>query len=240
VFIELSGQPDYSNVQSHSVVIISVIVSLLGGTIFHNNLFTMISPTSLIRLQHVFNLIGRRIVPCYFFSHNHTEMLKWQFNACRQTSLICTYFLDQLADNINTQEGTVIAQAQSWDGMFKDLYHEEYNHAWSYLEVKNSNKSYPSMFVDVARVTFPCVFACNVVNQPDVVYQQYICLAKENIDLRGNEIGFVCTNQVQMDWKTMLTEKEFYTGKTGTEICKDIEKLLNAYSIDLRNFNLNM
>lgn len=130
-----------------------------------------ISKRSQLELQHIFNLIGRRIVPCYFFTHNREEYLKWQFNACRQTGLICAYFLDQLAQNINRCHNTNF-NAQLYDGYFSDVYHKEYNHAWAFM---SKGDDYAKGFlVDVARVTYPNIVVWDTFNDPEQIYRSRI------------------------------------------------------------------
>lgn len=198
---------------------------------------TEISSTSLMKLQHIFNLIGRRIVPCYFFTHNRTEYLKWQFNACRQTGLICAYFLDKLATNINSCEPTNF-NVQLYDGYFTSMFDKEYNHAWAFMS--RGDEFAKGLLVDVARVTYPNLFVWNTINTPARLLEQSTTtpwdVASGGEDIRIFED---LKKRTRLDWYTMLDEKEYFTGKTGLEICKDIELLLQAYSIDFSTFDLN-
>jgi hypothetical protein len=201
------------------------------------NAFDMnhISPKSLHQLQHIFNLIGRRILPCYFFNHNPKEMFRWQFNCCRQTALVCAYFLDKLAASLNFHHGTNY-QAQAWDGNFKSVFDNPYNHAWAFLSSSVNNDPYSAgLFVDVARISYPCMVKWGVINDPDFIYTQH-----EILHPTGRSIVFMEINRVELDWKNLLTaENEFYTSKPGTQICREIEHVLDLYGYDFNNFNIN-
>ena len=53
------------------------------------------------RLNHIFKLLGARIIPVYFFNQNPKEFCKWQMNACRQTALIVAYFFNEFLKSFN-------------------------------------------------------------------------------------------------------------------------------------------
>jgi hypothetical protein len=203
-----------------------------------NDRQAIISGKSLFRLQHVFNLIGRRIVPCYFFTYNHKEFMRWQFNACRQTAIICAYFLDQLAERINERvhniHGGPAFVASAWDSHFSSVFDAPYNHAWAFMDSQESLNEQVSegLFVDVSRITYPTLVQWGV-NDPERQFNNHPMTPLQNSVVFTERGPREC-----LPWKDLLDEREYYTGKKGWEICRDIESLLNGYSMDFKTFDL--
>jgi hypothetical protein len=170
------------------------------------------------RLTHIFKLLGSRIIPAYFFSQNPMEFVKWQFNACRQTALISAYFLKKLLESNNSTH----VQVRLWDGEFKDICTSWYNHAWITGSVPGETYI---VFIDVARVsTYPIVNFSTMYDNP-----------VNNSEALKN-CGTVMLKRTPLNYDEMLTQSEYYTGKTGLEVCKDIEKMMHRYGYRLENY----
>lgn len=196
----------------------------------------IISNKSLFQLQHVFNLIGRRIVPCYFFTHNQQEFMRWQFNACRQTAIICAYFLDKLALRLNYIQARTFA-VNAWDSNFSDTFNMTYNHAWAFMDSQENNTHgnghSEGLFVDVARISYPTAVAWGINNPVDIFDKERMHPISTGINF--TEVGL----RECLPWRTLLDEKEYYTSKRGWDICGEIEYLLNAYGYDFSKFNFH-
>jgi hypothetical protein len=156
------------------------------------------------KLKDALHLLGRRIIPCYLYSVNPAEMRKWQFNACMQTAMVVAWFMKMQQEHNYELQGKI----QMFEGHFKSPAHLKigsYNHAWVYIEG-------PGMFIDVARVTNPCVVEFNTRNDPEKYFPDTMFSKKEH------------------DWLKMGTTPEYYTGKMGLEFVSEIMNLLAIYT----------
>jgi hypothetical protein len=189
-----------------------------------NSINALITDYDKHRLTTIFKLLGTRIIPTYFFSQNPKEMVKWQFNACRQTALLTAYFLKELiksSPNFN-HNSTV----RLWDGNFEDKYTPAYNHAWVTLEPDFKSRSHHyAVILDLARMSTPVIVEWETVNENPMSHSEQL-----------RDLNTYLVNRSTMDYDEMLLQNEFYTGKTGIEICKDIEKMMLFYSYDLSKF----
>lgn len=170
------------------------------------------------RLTHIFKLLGTRIIPAYFFNQNPMEFCKWQFNACRQTALLTAYFLNELLKSFKHSSVDI----RIWDGEFRDKFTPWYNHAWVTASPPNAPGQ---IFLDLARITtYPIIDWCTYLDLPEAV------------SVALSECGTKTLKMVPLDYQEMLKKPEFYTGKTGLEVCKDVEKMMLMYSYDLSEF----
>jgi len=200
------------------------------------------SEKSLYKLKHIFNLLGLRIIPAYFLIRNKPMFEGWHYNACNQTALITGYFLNTLLHspgyfNSNPFNGSLTGshfEIELYEGLFKEPYMpKEYNHAYVYAhqtedEFKNSltaEQAY-SFFIDVARISNPTVFAAgiNLASTPEAYSSNYKLLATKRLDFEA----------------MLFSQKEYYTGKTGIEICQEINQKLLKLGYDLRSFDWNV
>lgn len=156
------------------------------------------------KLKDALNLLGRRIIPCYLYGQNPKEMQKWQFNACLQTAVVVAWFMKMQQDYSPALKGTI----HMYEGEFKSPDHivsETYNHAWVFIEG-------PDLFIDVARVTNPCIIKFNSRNDPEKYFPDVLLSRQEH------------------DWVKLGGVPEFYTGKMGLEFIAEIMNLLAVHT----------
>lgn len=176
------------------------------------------TPYDVYRLTHIFKLLGTRIIPTYFFTENPKEFVKWQFNACRQTALISAYFFRKLMQSYPSDDIWVRVN----DGEFQDKFTSWYNHAWMTASRLTSTTI---AFIDVARVS----------TYPIVEFQTpYYDPSSNSAGLHSCDTR--CIKVTTLDYFEMLKQSEYYTGKPGIEVCKDIEKMMHVYNYRLEQY----
>jgi hypothetical protein len=177
--------------------------------------------TDLLRLSFIMNLLGKRIIPCYFYKKNPLEVIKWQFNACRQTAVICAQVASELLYKwgYNTDKDPDAEEnqyrVQIWDGMFMDEVMGEYNHAWVFLEHKLDPDQ--DVLIDTARVSHN-IGVKRSGNSP----AKFLC--DELSDTATVELS-----RQEMSWKEVHAGNEYYTHMNATDIYRDIRSILNLY-----------
>lgn len=190
------------------------------------------SEKSLYKLKHVFNLLGLRIIPAYFLEKNKKVFESWHYNACNQTALITGFFLDMVLhtpglNNSNPFQGSKF-KVQLFEGLFTEQnMTSHYNHAYVYVHQANKDLAVAySFFVDVARISNPTVFASgiNLSPNPEAYSSNYKLLSYKELDYKA----------------MLLNQREYYTGKLGIEICKEIDLQLRKLGFDLSNFDWNV
>lgn len=183
--------------------------------------FQVVTPEDVYRLNHIFKLLGTRIIPTYFFTQNPVEYTKWQMNACRQTAIIVSYFLNELLRSFyhSPIEITII------DGEFKDNFTSWYNHAWVVGTRTNYGAS-DQIFIDVARVSSACMvnlqfpYGCNI----------------EDVHPELQSMGTITLRKTVVNPDDWIAQDEYYTGKTGHQICAEINQMMRIYGYDLTKF----
>jgi len=156
------------------------------------------------KLNDALMLLGKRIIPCYLYEKNPVEMRKWQFNCCMQTAMTVAWFMKMQQEHDPSLRGKI----HMFEGEFKAPAHlkgDTYNHAWVFVEG-------PGLFIDVARVTNPCVVRFNSSNDPEKYYPDVLLSKKEH------------------DWVSAGATPEYYTGKIGLEFVSEIMNLLAVYT----------
>lgn len=151
--------------------------------------------TNKIQLTHSLMLLGKRIVPTFFNEYSPQRFKKWQYNACRQTAIVVAQYLSEL-DNFKDRD------IQVWEGNFFDEALGQYDHAWVYI---NDTDNESGLFVDVSRVTYPCVVRW-MDGMPSNIGEMFSLLA----DRRLGTVHEL--NRIMVDWKPILEENEYYTG----------------------------
>lgn len=194
------------------------------------------SPKSIYKLKHLFNLLGLRIIPGYFYEKNKELFQQWQYNACNQTALIVGCTLRKLIDSpgINNpflKSGFLV---QLHEGIFtEDHMPGQYNHAYVYAkEVINEDERQLQLheaycfFIDVARISNPTIFQAGY--------------GLSDLPVSYSSNYQMCSTKQLSFADMLLTQKEYYTNKYGLEIFNDIERILKKLGYDLDNFDWNM
>ena len=155
----------------------------------------------LYHFNYVLNQLSKRILPIYFYNHNKAKMCEWQNQICLQSHVIAAYYIKKH-----------FPKYFIWlcEGIFVDnVMKVQYNHSWLWIEdtEKHNDNTY---LCDIARVSAHIGLIKSKYNRPD----EYI-LDKELFHLRR-----------QHSWRDLMNDKEYYTGKTGQEIIKDIDQML--------------
>jgi hypothetical protein len=152
-------------------------------------------------INYVLNQLGKRILPQYFYEMNPRMMSTWQNQICRQAHVIACYYLYQwLGDDYHVQ---------FYESIFIDSHtNNKYDHSWCFI----TNKTDPddNYLCDIARVSEHIGFIRSRENDPS----RYIS---------DDEI---VSERKTFDWKQMIKDKEYYTGKRGLDIIEDIDKRL--------------
>jgi len=184
------------------------------------------TPQAEKRLKHLFNLLGLRIIPCYFHKKNPELYEQWQYNACNQTALITAYVLTKLLVHRGLHDsnpwGSTKFDINIYEGIFTEDYAGQYNHAFLYAK-EQTGATPMCFFIDVGRVSNPTVFKMGPCLSPfPVAYSD----AYQNHTIQ------------QLDLTAMLyNQAEYYTSKKGLEICIDIDVILRKLGFDLTNFD---
>ncbi len=192
------------------------------------------SEKSLYKLKHLFNLLGVRIIPAYFLTENKTMFENWHYNACNQTALIVGYVLHQLLSSAGLNNSNPFYNSKFVIDLYEGLFTEgdltrHYNHAYVYAyqtqdgEITLSAEDAYCFFIDVARISNPTVFQAGVGLSPSP--EAY----STNYQLQG-------FRQLEFD-QMLYSQHEYYTGKLGIDICKDVEKKLLQLGFDLTLFD---
>jgi len=196
------------------------------------------TPASLYKLKHLFNLLGLRIVPAYFYEANKELFQQWHFNACNQTALVTGYVLRRLLESPGYCGSNPFTSSTFSIELYEGIFTEEhmptqYNHAYVYArEIVDQHDHSLTLqqgycfFIDVARISNPTVFQTGLgLSSLPVAYSQ----------------NYQIVSVKQLDMLKMLVEfPEYYTKKSGFQICLEIEKTLRKLGFDLDNFNWNM
>lgn len=170
------------------------------------------------------NLLGKRIIPCYFYKKNPLEMIRWQFNACRQTAVICGQIAAELLykwgynaskDPSVEDAGTHQYNIQLWDGIFADPAQGEYNHAWVFLQHNLCPEQ--DILIDVARVTRN-IGVVQSDNEP-VRFLQDKFTGQDTEELHREPIP----------WDLVNHNSEYYTHMSAADIYRDIRAMMMMY-----------
>lgn len=156
------------------------------------------------RISFKMNLLGKRIIPCYFYENNPSLFTKWQYNSCRQTAITTNFIFQQLLRDYKVTDKYTV---ESFDGNFSDPFFGEYNHAWVYCTHESDcNKN---ILIDVARVGGNIGCIITPFNTPTMFLEDTIELNRAKLE------------------DELIFENEYYTSKPGYEVLKEILKLLN-------------
>lgn len=145
-----------------------------------------------ILLAHSLMLLGKRVVPTFFYEENTPLFKRWQYNACRQTAIVVCQYLSE------------IDEFKEWDiklyeSHFFDEAFGQYDHAYVYMS--SPVKGEQGLFVDVARVSYPCIVKW-MDRLPDNLGNMFGLLVNWRVDQ---------IDRTEIDWKEMIWEKEYYT-----------------------------
>lgn len=161
----------------------------------------------------------------------------WHYNACNQTALITGYFLNVLLHSPGYKNSNPFGDShfkiQLYEGLFEEPHmSKEYNHAYVFAhqtedEYKNpltTEQAY-CFFIDVARISNPTVFAAgiNLAITPEAYSSNYKLITTKWLDFES----------------MLFHQREYYTGKTGIEICEEINQKLLKLGYDLKSFDWN-
>ncbi len=194
------------------------------------------SEKSLYKLKHLFNLLGLRIIPGYFLEQNKNLFQQWQYNACVQTALITGWSLRKLLDNPGANNSNPfqdsVFEIEVNEGMFTEEHGGEYNHGYVFAHevvrdelLMHSEQAY-SFFIDVARISNPTVFQAGI--------------GVSDLPVRhSNNYQMHAVHKHNMN-NMLLDNNEYFTKKSGLEICVDINRILLKLGYDLEKFNWNM
>lgn len=161
-------------------------------------------------LTHVLMLIGKRVVPTYFFRERKSEYLKWQGNACRQTAMFTAEFLQ-------AQHPRAIVKL--YDGNFEDPYHGNHDHAYVFMKFNEEDTT--GVLVDVARVSYPCIV--------DFEYPEVLVTNLTSILSRLAKHTVVQTKATHVHWESMLESPEYYTHKPYWKVYKELIALTEKF-----------
>ena len=136
---------------------------------------------------------------------NLEEYNKWGGNCCRQSAIFGAYTLNEMLPDY---EWVV------WDGEMDDIVNGKnvsYNHAW--IIGKGNGKR---ILVDLARSYRERLF----IEVPSNGYP------KDHPEYKD----MVIKSRVKLDWRREIAnEREYYTGLTGDEFCKELVKVSQPY-----------
>ena len=172
-------------------------------------------------LSHTLMLIGKRVIPTYFFRARKSEYLKWQGNACRQTAMFVAEFL---------QAQYPKAVIKLYDGTFEDPYHGSREHAYVFMKLDEEDTT--GVLVDVARVSYPCIV--------NFEYPEVLVTNLTSILSRLAQHTVVQTKAVNVNWKAMLESPEYYTQKPYWEVYKELIALTEKFLASSKQENLNL
>ena len=161
-------------------------------------------------LTHILMLIGKRVIPTYFYRQRKAEYLKWQGNACRQTAMFVAEFLGA------QYPGSIVSL---YDGLFRDDYNGEHEHA--YVFVKFDKDDDTGLLVDVARVSYPCIVQFD--------YPEVLATNLSSTLTRLAQHPVIQTKATLINWNGMLGSPEYYTQKPYWEVYKELIALLEKY-----------
>jgi len=153
--------------------------------------------------NHVLCLLGKRILPIYFYSHNPEEMNRWQHNICRQAHILCYMYL-------------YLWFGKDYDLSFYESIFEEtvtksrYDHSWVFLQHKRDDSL--MYLCDVARVSEHIGLKRTASNNPE-------CFLKGSREITEERRRIDVEN-------VYMVSNEYYTGKTVQEIFEEVTMLL--------------
>lgn len=161
-----------------------------------------------ILLAHSLMLLGKRVVPTFFNEYSPKRFKQWQYNACRQTAIVVCQYLSEIDEfkewNIQLYE------SHFWDEAFG-----QYDHAYVYMSNPFLEQG---LFVDVARVSYPCV----------VKWMNY--LPEDLGQMFGETVGWQVKqiDRTEIDWRELMdgNDKEYYTGLPYMGVAVRIIKIL--------------
>ena len=162
-------------------------------------------------LKHVLMLIGKRVVPTYFYHNKRIQYLKWQGNACRQTAMFVAAFLQAQYPN---------AIVKVLEGTFEDAFLGGHEHAYTYMKFNTNDTT--GLLVDVGRVSYKCMV--------EFEYPEVLVGNLTSILTNYNRHSITQTNfKSDLNWESMLTITEYYTGKHYWQMFKEMKSLLDKY-----------
>jgi hypothetical protein len=149
----------------------------------------------------------------YLHFVNPDGMENWQYNCCRQTSLITNWYLREWL--LENKSGYI--EIQSWVGKFQDVIDGRgilYDHAWIYCIHEDPRKN---LLIDIARNHKPCLCIFTPVNE----YPR---------NFRGYEY-MVCVEKKRLNEESLWTYPEHFTGKTIKEIIPKLTWYMQQQSL---------
>jgi hypothetical protein len=144
---------------------------------------------------------------------NPDELESWQYNCCRQTSLIANWYLRQWL--LNNKSG--YKEVQSWVGKFRDIIADHivlYDHAWIYCVHEDPRKN---LLIDIGRNHKPSMFAFTPVNEYPRNYPGYESM--------------ICFEKKRLNEEMLWDYPEHFTGKTIKEIVPKLSWYMQQQSI---------
>jgi hypothetical protein len=124
---------------------------------------------------------------------------QWGGNACRQTAIFGTKFLESLLPEYRWT---------AWDGVFDDVIKGQkvtYNHAWVF---GTNNKEGRRLLVDLARLYQERLFVIANSNSYPKDHQEYIDMKE--------------VKRMPIDVESSMNEVEYYTGRSGKEVLQKL------------------
>ena len=175
----------------------------------------------LYRYNYVFNQLGKRILPQFFWEVNPDEMLKWQNQICRQTHMIVAGLLYKW---IPKELLVSRRDIRVYESVFTDAHlGKDYDHSWIWLSLdwedldtgRTTEKSY---LCDVARISEHIGFADASVkkNLPELWLLR---------DIEKTE------KRKLLPFRELLGHPEFYSGVIGWELVDIIEDRLRDFKL---------
>lgn len=168
-----------------------------------------------------------RFNPClkHFLANLNLDLFKkYCFNTCRQTAIIGASRLTDICSKRNLDYTFDVYELDCHDVLLKN--HCDYIHA---VIVATENKTKRRLLIDISRTEQPMVF-CEITSSGVISYPK----------TNGAYEDIIIKNQVLVDWKEMLKEREFFSGLTGAELDSKF-RLMTQYlesmeEPDRRNF----
>lgn len=153
----------------------------------------------------------------FIYYQNPEVLSEWQFNCCRQISIMTNYFLREIL--LNNDSGYI--DVQSWVGEFTDLLEMSvvpkpirYDHSWVYCINKDPSLN---LMIDTARNHKPFIFKYSEKNEYSRLDKGY-----ENMRLIKKEM---------MNYDECIMMKESMMTYTAPEVAKRLIKYMNNQSI---------